>query len=70
MGIRCSHCEWSCDLSDRVPATAEWCADNELSSEGIDHFLNNDLNCPECGESSAWILTGDDSSEDDYYYPE
>lgn len=61
MGIKCSHCSWEGELDERVPATAAWIAVNDVDP---DHFLNQSLNCPDCGESSAWILTGDDDVDD------
>lgn len=62
--IKCSHCGWEGDLDDRVPASAEWIAENDVDE---DHFTGNKLNCPDCGESSAWILNEDlrDEAEDD-----
>lgn len=70
MGIRCAHCGWHGALDDRVPATPEWVAANKVDAA---HFLGNSLNCPTCGESSAWSLTGEDDlafSADDGEYLE
>lgn len=60
MGLRCSHCGWEGESSDRVPATAEWIQENGVDAE---HFTANSLNCPDCGESSAWQVTGDDDED-------
>lgn len=60
MGIRC-HCGWEGELADRVPATPEWLAENDVDP---DHFTGNALNCPECGDSKGWTLTGEDAEDD------
>jgi predicted RNA-binding Zn-ribbon protein involved in translation (DUF1610 family) len=68
MGMKCSHCGWEGESEDRVPATAEWIAANGVDAN---HFTSHSLNCPGCGESSAWQFTGED--EDDHHpldYPE
>lgn len=61
MGIHCSHCGWDGELDERVPATRQWVAENAVDPH---HFLTNSLNCPDCGESSAWVLTGEDAEGD------
>jgi hypothetical protein len=61
MGIRCSHCGWEGELDERVPSTQQWAEDHAVDPH---HFMNHNLNCPDCGESSAWVLTGEDAGDD------
>lgn len=61
MGIRCP-CGWHGELDERVPASADWLAQNDVDEV---HFTHNALNCPECGESSGWVLTGEDAEFED-----
>lgn len=66
MTLHC-RCGWSGDSSDRVSATPEWIAENNVD---YDHFANGNFNCPDCGESGGWLATGDDDVDVDYPYPD
>jgi transcription elongation factor Elf1 len=62
--LRC-YCGWTGDSDERVPATPEWVAENDVDPE---HFLNGNFNCPECGDSKGWDSLDDDGDGIEPYY--
>jgi Zn finger protein HypA/HybF involved in hydrogenase expression len=56
MTFHCHFCSWSGDSDDRVPASADWVAQHNVDFE---HFTQNSLNCPDCGEAQ-FTMSGDD----------
>ena len=53
-------CGWFGHSDDRVPASVAWIAENDVDH---DHFKNNSLNCPDCGDSKGWRLSGEDDED-------
>jgi hypothetical protein len=54
--MNCFYCGWSGSSGDRVAATPQWVHDHDVDP---DHFLNNGLNCPDCGEAQ-WTFDDDE----------
>jgi len=66
MTLHC-YCGWSGDRSELVSATSDWIAEKNVD---FDHFSNGKFNCPACGDSGGWRVTGDDDVDVDYPYPD